>query len=225
MDDKDRLIRQVRAALNKTVERGCTEAEAASAAALVEKLVKTHALDLADEANTSDEIVSLLEPLRCPLGVDTRWLPFLASLAADLCLCRALNWHGAGGGILFAGRGSEVSAARETYRFLREQAMTRSTWEWVDQRKTFGRTKFINAFVMGYVEGIAARVRSNPDPVAGKEIVASRSADIDRYLAENYEVTDRPLQELRVDAAAYERGVAHGSEVAFGPSPEISGQC
>lgn len=220
MDERDRLVGQIRALLDKTVDRGCTEAEAASAAAMVEKLVLRHAIDLDNLGEPeSTRVTSLLEPVKSPWGVDKRWLTFMAGVVARLCLCRAMNHVGPRGGVLFVGYPDEVRAASELFRFLREQAVARCQWEWRQRGGMLGHSKFATSFLMGYASRVAERLQESISPPAGLPgLVAVRDEEIDKYLEQNYDVKDDPLRDLEVDSWAYEAGRGHGSNVTLAPT-------
>ena len=194
-DARAKVAARIRALLSKTVENGCTEAEALSAAALAADMLARHEMDL-DEAELR---ATPFDEATCaePDAVGERlWRP--AGSIARLTRC---EWWRSGPGInpvriTFLGLAHEVEVAGylcaicaramndEVAKFDRHVALLKPDF----------RRRRRNAFLDGMSETLGERIAAmvKPEP-AGKGLVVLRQAMVDG----GFEVHYQPLVTLR----------------------------
>ena len=159
--DRDRLKGRIAALLAKTVQNGCTEGEALSAAAKVAELLDRHALSLTDvEIRESPcERVAFASPHRKRVPLD----PCIGAIAA-FCDCRVWREKGHDGAVshVFFGLPEDAAAARDLAETV--DAAVRAELGRYKTSPDYARfdtrdRHMVNAsFVLGMVSGIADKL-------------------------------------------------------------------
>ncbi|MGI4764670.1 MAG: DUF2786 domain-containing protein [Janthinobacterium lividum] len=159
--DRDRLKARISALLAKTVQNGCTEAEALSAAAKVAELLDRHALSLTDveiRASPCEQAVfASRHKKRVPLD------PCIGAIAA-FCDCRVWREKGADGAVnhVFFGLPEDAAAACDLAETV-DGAIRAELGRYKTSRDyalfdTRDRHMVNASFVLGMVTGIADRL-------------------------------------------------------------------
>ncbi len=159
--DRDRLKARIAALLAKTVENGCTEGEALSAAAKVAELLDRHALSLTDvEIRESPcERVAFTSRHRKRVPLD----PCIGAIAG-FCDCRAWREKTAGGDVshVFFGLPEDAAAARDLAEMVdgavRAELGRYKTGRDYARFDTRDRHMVNASFVLGMVGGIADKL-------------------------------------------------------------------
>ncbi len=187
MAERETIAARIRALLAKTVENGCTEAEALAAAQLAAKLLQQYGLTL-DEVQLRETPFKLQTQRQDDLVGDRLWI--VAAAIADLVGSRF--WTSGPGvypvQLTFFGFAHEV----EISAYLLE-ICSRATRGQHDQLarglallRPHVRRMRLRAFVDGMVERLAERIRAMkpPAPPAGRGLVVLRDQLIDQALAD-----------------------------------------
>ena len=231
--DLDRVIQRIRALRAKTVDRGCTEAEAMAAAAKVSELLARHDLTL-DEISVrkSDcEGVSVATGRRRRAPVDG-CVPAIATF----CDCRVWSEESDEGALryVYFGLKADVEAARFLHdlieaTFDHESAAFRRGQIYLALRGG-DRRMALNSFQTGLASGIAARLSSlkadRQDAGArrtGFDLVAVKHSVLDEEIARlglNF-ATRRVASRRYVHGEAYAAGKAAGA--LFEPDVALGG--
>jgi hypothetical protein len=179
--DREAVIERIRKLLERRVDRGCTEAEAAKAAELVERMLLDYGLSLADVGERS-EVGGIQSAVSLIAGEHESWLASLVASVCDLCMVRSLTR--ADDGIrAFAWIGEEIDAkaAEMLFVFLVEngrRACLESTTRHRYRPQMFARddsgdvvrvdapmpeytdlpAEYRRSFLVGYVSAIRRRV-------------------------------------------------------------------
>ncbi len=159
--DRDRLKARIAALLAKTVQNGCTEGEALSAAAKVAELLDRHALSLTDveirESVCEGVAFTSRHRKRVPLD------PCIGAIAA-FCDCRVWREKGADGAVVhvFFGLPEDAAAARDLAETV-DGAVRAELGRYKTSRDyarfdTRDRHMVNASFVLGMVGGIADKL-------------------------------------------------------------------
>jgi hypothetical protein len=222
--DIDRVIQRIRALRTKTVDRGCTEAEALAAAAKVSELLERHDLTL-DEVSVrrSDcEGVNVSTGRKRRTPVDS-CVPTLA----EFCDCRLWAEEGENGVLsyVFFGLRADVEAARFLHDLIEATFDTESaTFRRGDIYRALSggdRRIALNSFQIGLATGIAGKLAALK---SARQNAGAKSTGFD-LVAVKHSVVDEEIDRLGlkftsrsttsrsryVHSDAYEVGKATGS--------------
>jgi hypothetical protein len=231
--DIDRVIQRIQALRARTVERGCTEAEAMAAAAKVSKLLELHDLSL-DEISVrrSDcEGVSLTTGRKRRAPVDACMPPIAA-----FCDCRVWSEEGDDGVLrfVFFGLKADVEAARFLHELIETTFDTESArfrGEDIYQALRGGDRRIaLNSFQIGLAGGIAGKLaalkaarESAGAQSTGFDLVAVKHSVVEEEIARlGLHFTTRAARSRRyVHSEAYDAGKAAGS--LFEPHGALEG--
>ena len=210
--DIDRVIQRIQALRAKTVDRGCTEAEAMAAAAKVSELLGRHDLTL-DEVSVrrSDcEGVSVTTGRKRRAPVDSCMPPIAA-----FCDCRVWSEEGDDGALryVFFGLQADVEAAR----FLHDLIEVTFDTETANFRRCEiylalrggDRRMALNSFQIGLAGGIAAKLAALK---AARQSSAAKTTGFD-LVAVKHSVVDEEIDRLGLNfttRAAKSRRYVHG---------------
>ncbi len=229
----DRVIQRIQALRARTVDRGCTEAEAMAAAAKISELLDRHDLTL-DEISLrrSDcEGVSVATGRKRRAPVDSCMPPIAA-----FCDCRVWSEGGDDGELryVFFGLKADVEAAR----FLND--LIEVTFD--TESATFRRSKIyqalhggdrpiaLNSFQIGLAGGISNKLaalkaarHSVTDKSTGFDLVAVKDSVVDEEIGRlGLHFTSRAVRSRRhVHGESYAAGKAAGSQ--FEPNAALGG--
>ena len=214
MDDLTAVLDRVRKLL--ALATSSNVHEAALAAAKAQSLIDQHRLEEllagAQAEPISDGSEAPLERVRRP----RKWRSVLASALAEANGC--LAWSRISGGeteLYILGRADDRQVVQALWDWLGLRI------EWLSATHAAGRDRaFHEAFRIGAVESVVARLRPAPD--AGDaglvrldgELIARRQA-VEQYAAQHMRLGKG--RGMRLDAVAYARGRAAGEQIPLPP--------
>jgi hypothetical protein len=226
---RDKLISRVRALLSMTIENGCSEAEAMSAAAMASKLMEEHDLAIKDIDALKSEPVGSTGAGYGKTAQSRELHPaakFASVAVANFFDCRV--WYN-GTQIFFFGMKDDVALAHDLLQLVRgamDQEIAR-----------FKRTALktdglgVHAQTTSFAEGMAARVserlkfvkelRSKNVRATGNDIVVIKSELVtEAYAKAHGRESNRKGQfgSKRLSSAAYAAGYLAGDRVGLGQS-------
>jgi hypothetical protein len=220
--DIDRVIQRIRALRAKTIDRGCTEAEAMAAATKVSELLDRHDLTL-DEVSVrrSDcEGVSVATGRKRRAPVDS----CMPSIAA-FCDCRVWSEEGDDGGLrfVFFGLKADVEAARFLRDLIEVTFDTESTafrrGEIYQALRGGDRRIALNSFQIGLAGGISGKLAALK---AARQSAGAGSSGFD-LVAVKHSVVDEEIDRLglhfvsrRGKSGRYVHGEAYDAGKAAG---------
>ncbi len=190
--ERDRLKSRIAALLAKTVQNGCTESEALSAAAKVAELLDRHALSLTDvEIRASPcEQVSFASRHKKRVPLDA----CIGAIAA-FCDCRVWREKGLDGGVLhvFFGLPEDAAAARDLAETV-DGAVRAELGRYKTSRDyarfdTRDRHMVNASFVLGMVSGIADKLdalkaaRDARHRGTGRDLAVVKTSAVDEAFA------------------------------------------
>jgi hypothetical protein len=237
-DARDAIARTIRALLAKTVENGCTEAEAVSAATIAAKLLARHEMDL-DEA----EIRATPFEERAHAEPDALGERLVRPAGAIATLTRC-SWWRTGPGIspvriTFLGLSHEVEIAGYLLAICARAMRSESERLGLGLLRPDARRRRLNAFLDGMSVSLRDRIQAMvpPEPAAeGRGLVVLRGALVAEELArrgiELEDMRARGAMELEPDfvtgrragdAVALDRGLSGGGPAAALPAPARKG--
>jgi hypothetical protein len=230
--NRQAAIARIRALAAKTIDNGCTEAEAMSAAAKMGQLMDKYGI-ASSETEIRDE--------KCLTGIhggerkkrhESQWV---SSAVGKYCSCRV--WYRTGtGNICFFGLPSDVEVATYLMRVI-EGSMNRSFKDY--KRDPFfpsheSSRRVRNTFMNGFArrvnarlaEMLAAREAEAPKTTTGTSLVVVRNA----VVAEQYEALGLRLRNttsqraMSYSNAAHEAGMKAGDRVHLGSAIRGGGE-
>ena len=191
--ERDRLKARIAALLAKTVENGCTEGEALSAAAKVAELLDRHALSLSDvEIRESPcERVDFASRHRKRVPLDA-----CIGAIAGFCDCRVWREKGVDGAVVhvFFGLPEDAAAARDLAEMV-DDAVRAELGRYKTSRDyarfdTRDRHRVNASFVLGMVNGIADKLdalkaaRDARHRGTGRDLAVVKTSAVDEAFAE-----------------------------------------
>lgn len=110
MEANEKIMNKINALLEKTTENGCTPAEAAEAAAMVQKLLAKHHLELTEQREVAEDVLGCVEIMK------HEWEARLANVLAENGCCQVVL-HRIGGEkkLSFMGRETDLNAVLALY--------------------------------------------------------------------------------------------------------------
>jgi Protein of unknown function (DUF2786) len=218
MTERDKISARIRALRAKTVENGCTEAEAIAAAEKVAKLLADYDLTV-DEAEMRQTPFSRHDEKHYD-AVGER----LGRVAAAISELTGATWFRSQNGvhpieITFFGFAHEVDVARYLLEIC-ARAMRRACSD-LDRANALLRPARRRMIVVPFLDGMADRLHVRikaliPPKPTGKGLVVLRDQLVKAALADaGIEITDIKGRSSRRDDAAYREGQRAGDGVAL----------
>ena len=225
----DRLIGRIQALRAKTVDQGCTEAEALAAAEKVAELLDRYGLSLSElDLQRQSCEGATVETSRKRVGPLDDCVPAIAAFFD----CRVWGEKGAGGTLryVFFGLPADVAAARYLYdlvelAFETETASFRAGPTYAAMPSGLRRTA-TNSFGIGLARGIAAKLHTLRTAregalrsATGRDLVMAKAEVVEAELARlglQFRVRKGPTGR-RVLQDAYEQGHEAGLEFEYRP--------
>jgi Protein of unknown function (DUF2786) len=177
METPDKILEQIRNLLNRTTANGCSENEAASAAFLVEKLLRKYNLSLADVKDSEPQnVVIWPSGITIEDGALADWVVSLQYAACLLCMVKGVTTNdGAKRGFAFIGSQTDCLSAEQLFVFFVQQAETAS--EKAFEQAIVPTASFTNGFTMftvtttsfgygGFSMGSGGSVQNTPEAKA-----------------------------------------------------------
>ncbi|WP_237476598.1 DUF7168 domain-containing protein [Lichenibacterium dinghuense] len=225
--ERDRLKGRIAALLAKTVQNGCTEGEALSAAAKVAELLDRHALSLTDveirESVCNSVAFASRHRKRVPLDA------CIGAIAA-FCDCRVWREKTADGGVshVFFGLPEDAAAARDLAETV-DDAVRAELGRYKTSRDyarfdTRDRHTVNASFVLGMVNGIAGKLdalkaaRDARHRGTGRDIAVVKTSAVDEAFAKLglVMVEGQGGPRRLVAEGAYDAGSAAGQALKVG---------
>ncbi len=213
--DRDRILAKIRALLERTEGKGCTEAEAATALGMARKLMDDYQVghaDLQDDAEGwTEETASHQEGFAPTNGQFIS--PILATFFRVRCFERtALD----GRRVLLFGSKLDVEVAAWVYRFLESVYADL----WLNHRlATKARKDRRRAFYEGLCWGLYGKLRDerkvdqDSAPASGRELARTLNAELDEAFAAAYPKIGQARHSRFQDTGTLKAGLAKGREI------------
>ncbi len=227
--DLDRLVQRIRALRAKTVEQGCTEAEAMAAAAKVAELLDRHGLSLSDvELQRQTCAGAGIETSRRRAGPIDDCVPAVAAFF-DCRTWRETTPDGTLRHVLF-GLPGDVAAAQYLYdlvdlAFETETVRFQATATYTEL-DAGGRRSATNSFRLGLARGICGKLcglrqerERSLRSASGRDLVVAKAAVVDGELAKlGLSFRSAKASRRRVLADAYAAGQEAGAGFDYRPA-------
>lgn len=216
--ERDGQLARIRALMAKTTDNGCTEAEAAAAAAAVDRLLATYEIDLDEVMVREQEIVKLV------VKIDGHDVKFSGRRVAEFTDCRA--WA-TGGDLVFLGFKVDTEIAeyliqlfrRSIDREVSDYTMFNSDYDEADRA---GKQAMLTGFRMGMAGRLGERLtelkskRDFRQKTSGRDLVAIKMPLVDQVMKDLGIVLGgggrgTPIRNM----AAYTAGQAAGNKVSI----------
>lgn len=221
----DRTLNKIRAMLSKTVENGCTEAEAMAALTMAQMMMDEHEVTLEDLELGEEKAVIARSDLRDPQNV--RW-----KIAYWVCQFTETYSYGHKKSIKFVGLKADVDFAiwlTDTLSaFVHAQL---KVWMWKNgYQKLQGniRAKVINSFVLGCTQRINVKLKTmvtKRKPTSnGTALVVAKNALIDDAIKDlGIKPADNRGRKPKFFGDVLKAGMEAGNSASFGRPVEQGG--
>lgn len=216
----ENVINQIKNLLNKTIENGCSEAEAATAAGIAQKLLTKHRLTLTEiqtEKSKFDERFKY-DPFEIFRNVTT-WRSILLHNICEVNGCKSLIRHDVLKGkrisyFTIIGTEEDSKNAQAFYLFLRDAIESLAKME---QAVHGGRGKsWANSWKLGCTNAVVTRLRE-ANKEAKEESVGSaivrldnQDKELQNWIGQNMKVSQKKTAPSKINANAYFKGVSAG---------------
>lgn len=232
MSNRDALLARIKAISARTVDNGCTEAEAMAAAAMLAKLLSEHGMSMSD--------VQIGEELCKTEYLDTgrkamHEVQYCANAVSAFTDCEAWISSTPSGTKAFAffGLPGDVETACYLMSMLRG-TMDREALAYLSRAKEVGAVggrRAAHAFLLGMASRVSKRLcdlkaaeRATTTTTTGRDLVVVKGAVVAKQFAElNLRLRSNSRRSSARDAGAYHAGRAAGDRVSFNRAVGQSG--
>jgi hypothetical protein len=214
MNKRERARKLIRDLMAKTTDNGCTEQEAAKAAAKASELMAQYDLTMADAQEVRDDVYGARK--RSYRNNDHEIVKFCAGAIAKFCDCRS---YSAKDYVCMFGQQHDTEIAH----YLLDVVMNAANAEWKRFYKAQGRAtpKARRGFMLGFAKRINARLteikkeRSAGVPTGTSLVVVKEQVVAERYAAHTATMRFSRSRSIRSagDAGAYIAGDMAGRRV------------
>lgn len=219
--NRDALIAKIRALLSKTVDNGCTEAEALTALERARAMIDAHEISDDELKLAQDETAEVLDTGRSDVRGVYRGL---ANAVARFCGCKAWTIGPRRGAkcIVFCGLPSDAQFADWLLEALATFVRSELAAHLLERRPTQrDRIRVMNGFVIGCTRRISARLNdlaAQSEELAtgnGRSLVLAKDAAI-RGVMDQIEIGAGRASVRRAEGEAFKAGHAAGDKASFG---------
>jgi hypothetical protein len=221
--NRDDLIEKVRALLSKTVDNGCTEAEALAALDKAHALMDAYEVTEADLQLTKEETAILRS--ESPDSLDPHNIKFrLMGSVADFCSCEAWRTRKPEGkAVTFCGLPSDARLATwllDTLAAFVQAELARHLMDTLPPRGE--RRRVITGFVKGCCDRISDRLEALCAQSAaaatsnGRELVLVKNAAVDTKMKEHGIKVRGCCLGGQINDSGYQAGRSAGDRASFG---------
>ncbi len=217
--ERNKIIDTIQHLLNMTPERGCTEAEAATAMQMAQNLLIKHNLDMAsistDDTGNQDESQLIDEPIDFDTYQPWRWS--LVAAVAHSNFCKTIRSSGV---IRILGRKANVRAVVAMYNWLEPQVI-----------RLASKSGYVRGEKTSYILGVISTLRGKlAESMAKAEqqaetraLVLNVQSEIDNWYRRQYPHV-HSARSSTIHAGAYGHGQADGGKVSiYGSNKQMSG--
>lgn len=220
------VLEKIRHLMNKTVERGCTEGEAAAAAELVAKLLEKHNLSVVD-LETRGHKAPAVGKVEHDLGkASFKWKLSLAEVMAKHYYCHAMiDWQAKR--VFFVGRPDNTEALTMLYKWVIDQIRRLAAEDRKAHIETTGEHIDPLRWQVNYGEGTVYRLRDRLRAMREKmseqstALVLHHDSEISDWLEANhgYRIDGQDTKaERQRKAERAERQERHSKRMATDPA-------
>jgi hypothetical protein len=231
----DSLINKIRNLLKMTTSNGCTEAEAAAAAAKVQELMIAHNISIS-QVKVSERSEPAENVDRAAVrkgGKLVRWKIALLDGCAQANFCKCYSRHYCGDvEMIVVGKPTNRAACMEVFEYL-EATIERLAARAIKQRPSYESARsYGNAFRYGAAERLRARLKESIRQASEKGAAGSTAivvadvykaafAEIERYYQQNNVRLSRGRGASVKSGSGYHAGSAAAANVSLTPSKRI----
>lgn len=219
MSNRQKLVNKIKALLSKTVDNGCTEAEAMNALAMAQSLMNEHEITEVDIQEIKNE-KAVIDFTNIKDTHKIGWkLGFWISKFTETYS------YGHDKQVNYVGLKSDVEFAKFLHSTLVEfvkQQLTNYLWE-TGYKSLQGnqRHRVVNSFVIGCCSRINTRlmklVNERNKTVIGNELIVTKQALIDEAIKDkDIQQRDNRGRKNKIEAKSYVAGQAAGERASFG---------
>lgn len=212
MNTRAQLIAKIKALLSKTVENGCTEAEAMAALAVARRMMDQHEIDATDIAFGGE---SVTEEVKVKTDFE-KIRDHLATPVGFFCGCQTWK-RGMSDTIVFCGLQSEALFAHWLLDMLDDFVLRELDAYTLANRRRLTRWER-SSFIVGCTSRIAQRLREltpKPKPGNGRDLVVAKNALVENYMKERGIKPREPFKLYNLDDEAYDAGMLAGDKAQF----------
>lgn len=202
--DNEKIINRINNLLAKTVENGCTPEEAAAAAAMAQKLIAKHHINMRDAGEENEDIGACIE------SFSKSWQGSLAGVITENTCCKVIV-SADGKKLIFMGKDTDLQAALALYDTFADAIKAGVKAEKAKAKELYGTTaKVETSYALGFIRAIKEEM--------GKQCRALQLVtpeDVNQKFYEQFP-TARRMQSrtVKINRGIFDRGHAAGQAAA-----------
>lgn len=206
MEANEKIMNKINALLEKTTENGCTPAEAAEAAAMVQKLLAKHHLELTEQRDVAEDVLGCVEIIK------HEWEIRLASVLAENGCCEVvIHQRGREKKLSFMGRETDLNAVLSLYDTFSEAIKKGIRKEKIRCREEYGTARGAEtSYAIGFISAVAQEMARQC-----KALMLVTPQDVTDKMNELFpNLRTRKTKSIALNADSYNRGKMDGRQAA-----------
>lgn len=204
MSPRQKLIEKIKALLSKTMENGCTEAEALAAMTKARDMMAAYEVTEQDIAFGGEEVTQKVVVRTDHDDIRSH----LATAVGRFCHCSSWKSRGTFDSITFCGLQSETVLAHWMLDMLADFVIR-------ERDGYMGGRRMRKSFIAGCVARIAERLEELTPRGTGTDLMVCRQSLIDAYMTAHGIKLREPFKIYKMDDWAYADGAAAGDRARF----------
>lgn len=227
------LRERIRALLNMTTERGCTEAEAIVAAKMASALLLKYNLDAHELDENQVRFEDMIRESRDfkPGKGAWRWQYHLADAIASTTQCKVIatiprrqtrRWDATDGDITFVGTEMNATIAAQMFEYLVNVGLFLLTQEMINMKQKNEQTghDFSRSYKVGFAFRVAQRIREEFKREAVEQHAGAYLASMKELVQEYYDMmyphtNHSNRSQKATNNEGFKRGVAAGDSISL----------
>jgi len=202
--DNEKIINRINNLLAKTVENGCTPEEAAAAAAMAQKLIAKHHINMRDAGEENEDIGACIE------SFSKSWQGSLAGVITENTCCKVII-SADGKKLIFMGKDTDLQAALALYDTFLDAIKAGIRAEKAKAKELYGTTaKVETSYALGFIKAVREEMCKQC-----KALQLVTPEDVEKKFAEQFPTARRvQSRTVKINRGVFDRGHAAGQDAA-----------
>lgn len=202
--DNEKIINRINNLLAKTVENGCTPEEAAAAAAMAQKLIAKHHINMRDAGEENEDIGACIE------SFSKSWQGSLAGVITENTCCKVII-SADGKKLIFMGKDTDLQAALALYDTFTEAIKAGIKAEKAKAKELYGTTaKVETSYALGFIQAVREEMNKQC-----RSLQLVTPEDVTQKFFEQFPTARRvQSRSVKINKGVFDRGHAAGQDAA-----------
>lgn len=202
--DNEKIINRINNLLAKTVENGCTPEEAAAAAAMAQKLIAKHHINMRDAGEETEDIGACIE------SFSKTWQGSLAGVITENTCCKVII-SADGKKLIFMGKDTDLQAALALYDTFLEAIKAGIRAEKAKAKaQDLSTARIETSYAYGFIQAVKEEMDKQ---CRALQLVTPE--DVEKKFAEQFPTARRvQSRKVKINRGIFDRGHAAGQDAA-----------